>query len=328
MTMKNVWARLRDLNDNGVLESSLGAGGKLIWLDGYAGSDANPGTFDAPVKTLGAAYNLGRDGKHDVIVVKNAGNTAALCTVRVDSAFTWSKNCLHLISQSPTRPLFSPRARFAPTGSTTAFANFITMSGNDCVWDGIQLWHGFAAGVAASIALTLSSANRNRFTRCHIATMVADDGADAQSATSRCVKISGGGENFFDECTIGADTVARTQANANVEFAAGTARNVFRKCFFPMYATATSPLAVKVAAAAGADRFQLFDDCTFWNFGASSLKLATLAANIGGKIVFKNPRLFGTFGGFGTDATSQGQILIDGVASGSTVTGIGYAPNA
>jgi hypothetical protein len=325
MPVKNIWGKLRNLQDSGLLDGALSAGGKLIYLDGALGSDSADGSFDHPVKTLTAAYALARDGKHDVIVIKNSGVSAALCTVRVDAAFVWSKNCLHLMSLSPTRPMFSQRARLAPTGATTAFANFISMSGSDCVWDGIQLWHGFDTGGANAIALTLTG-SRNRFTRCHIAGMA--DTASAHDAGSRCVKFSGGGEHLFEECVIGVDTVDRDAANATIEFAGGTARNVFNNCVFPIRATATSPLLVKAAAAAASDRFQLFKNCVITNHGASSLKLCTLAASIGGFIGFVDCRTLGVFGGYGTDATSLGQIYITGPTDGSTLAGKGYAPNA
>jgi hypothetical protein len=53
-----------------------------------------------------------------------------------------------------------------------------------------------------------------------------------------------------------------------------------------------------------------------------------MAAGAGGYVVFKNPMIVGPITGFGTDATTRAQIQINGVASGSTTTGIGYAPNA
>jgi len=327
MSIDNIWYKLRALNDNGILDSLLLLGGKLIWVDYLNGDDANYGTKDAPIKTLdGSSGALARvtAGKNDIVVLKNSGGTLAQSVVRLSAAFDWNKACTHIIAQTPVGSPWSPRASIRPNLSDTAFANFFTVSARGCLFHNIGWVTEFTAGVAASIPLTVS-APYNRFSRCQIAGMI--DATSAASATSRCVKLTAG-ENLFENCVIGVDTIARSVANASVEFASGAARNHFKNCIFPIYATATSPLLVKVAAAAGADRFQLFEDCIVTNFGASSLKLCTLAANIGGKIIFTNPKLMGTFGGFGTDATSIAQILIDGVASGTTVTGIGYAPNA
>lgn len=325
MSINNIWTKIRNMQDNGFLDAALSLGGKVIWLDGYAGDDANSGAdIDHPVKTLEAAYALGRDGKHDVIVVKNAGNSAALCTVRLDAAFTWAKNCLHLISQSPTRPMFGQRARIAPTATTTAFANFLTFTGNDCVWDGIQLWHGFNTGTTSAIALTLSGANRNRFTRCHIAGMA--DAASAQNAGSRSLKITGGGENLFEECVIGIDTVTRTAANSSIELAGATTRNVFKDCIFPVHATGsgTGALFVKAAAAFAMDRYNYFLRCIFGNPGALSggvtlAAVATLAAATGGGLVFDYCSRY-LVTDWGTDATSLAQIYVNGAGTGGTAT--------
>lgn len=329
MSIDNIWNKLRDLNSDGVLDSLLYLGGKLIWVDGYNGNDTNDGTKNRPVKTIDGtkgAYARARDGKHDIIVIKSTGATAALSTVRLDAAYTQSKSNVHMVAQSPATPLFSPRARIAPTATTTAFANFFTLSGSGCYFHNIQFWHGFNTGTTSAIALTITG-DRNHFNRCHIVGM--GDAASGADAGSRCVKISDGDENFFENCVIGVDTVDRSAANASVEFASGAARNVFKGCIFPIRATATSVLLVKVAAAAGSDRFQLFDECVVWNHGTSTIAgLCTLAASMGGYLLFNKGTIVRSITGFGTDATSRGQIYITGPTDGSTVSGVGYNPNA
>lgn len=332
--MKNLWAKLRHMEDIGILDSALTAGGNIIWLDGYAGNDACPGDFDAPVKTLAAAYALGRDGKHDVIMIKNAGVSAALCTVRLDAAFTWSKNCLHMVAQSPVRQLFSQRARIAPTGATTAFANFITMSGGDCHWHGIQIWHGFNTGTTSAIALTLTG-HYNRFEYCHIAGMA--DAASAQNANSRCLKL-GASENVFENCVLGIDTIARTAANSIIQFYAnpttgfGAARNYFKDCIFPAYTTtAQTQTDILVAGANAIDRMNIFERCKFTNSRVTSYLIqtavASLVAGAGGDLLFKDCMLHGRTG-FGKDADSRGQIFIEGGTPAAATTGLAVAPTA
>lgn len=327
-SIDNIWGKLRNLNDAGLLDTLLLLGGNLIWIDGTNGSDSNYGTKEAPLKTLdgtNGAYARARDGKHDIIVIKSTGNAASECTVRLDAAFTWAKESVHLVAQTPVIPLFSPRARLAPTPTTTAFANFFTLSGNNCFFHNIQFWHGFNTGTTSAIAMTVSG-QRNLFRNCHIAGMADNESAD--NANSRCVKLTGG-ENRFEDCVIGVDTINRSAANASIEFASGTARNVFDRCIFPIHADATTPLLVKVAAAAASDRFQLFRDCVVWNHGTSTIAgLCTLAAAMGGYLAFVRPIVLRSITGFGTDATSRGQIYITGPTDGSTVSGVGYNPNA
>jgi len=68
----------------------------------------------------------------------------------------------------------------------------------------------------------VGSSKRNVFQNCQIAGM--GDGESAASAGSRSLKIgsSGSGENLFEDCVIGLDTVTRSAANASVEFAGAT----------------------------------------------------------------------------------------------------------
>ena len=76
------------------------------------------------------------------------------------------------------------------------------------------------------------------------------------------------------------------------------------------------------------DRWQLIENCKFLNFGATNAAyLATLAANSGGYLMINNPTMAG-FTGFGSNATSRGQIYINGGAPAAATTGISVAPTA
>ena len=329
--IQNIWGKLKTLNNDGMLDTLALLGGRLIWVDGATGDDNNPGYKDSPILTMKQALALATSGANDVVVIKNSGATAALSTVRMDAALDWNKPCTHIVAQSPTHSMFSPRARIVPTASTTAFASFFTLSASGCLIDGIQFWHGFTTGIASAICMNVTGAY-NRFNRCHIAGMT--DAASANSGTSASLKIVGS-ENLFEDCVIGTDTIQRTAANGNLIFASGVplgpGRNIFRRCIFPEWASTTTILQILIAAGSGSawtlDRFTEFDNCTFWNFGGQSVKLATLGATTGGTLVFKNCALFG-IAGYATNATTYGQMLITGPTDGSTVSGIGYAPNA
>lgn len=294
--------------------------GNIIYLDPFTGSDLNQGTTPTTAfLTLPAAYAVGREGKNDVIaLISNGLNTSS---ARVNAAFTWSKNALHLIGVSSGVSI-SPRARIAPTSGATAYANFFTVSGSGCLFAGIQWFHGFDTGTTSAICMTVTG-GRNLFYRCHIAGM--GDTASAQSSTSRSLKISGTGENQFVQCTIGLDTVTSNTTNAQIEFASGTPRNVFTDCIIPRMTSSAGTLFIVGAAAACMDRFQLFTRCLFINAIKSSSTAmtagVTLAASTGGMILLKDSTIVGATD-WGSDSTTFGQMYIDGGPPNTSTSGI------
>lgn len=324
----------KNLDDTNLNFQMLAAGytpGTIYYLDPVNGADLNDSeaglTPSRAFKTLLYAYNMCTAGKHDTIVLISDGQTTA--TARVDAAFTWAKDATHLIGLCPPA-IRSQRARVAPTGATTAFANFFTISADGCLFKNIQFWHGFNTGTTSAIAVTVSG-ERNVFINCHIAGMA--DAASAGSANSRCLKISGGGENEFINCALGVGTVARTAANAIVEFSGGTARNRFVGCEFDAWTTTVqTQLDFIVSAAAAIDRWQLIDRCIFFNAMNSTGYLiqtasGSIAAGQNGKLLYKDCTLMGRTQ-FGKDATTLTFMLLDGAAPTAATSGLPVAPNA
>lgn len=266
--------------------------GTIYFLDPVNGLDTNNGlTSAAAFHSLSAAYAACTAGKNDVVCLISDGTTSS--TARVDAAFTWAKNATHLIGISSGVNI-SNRSRIAPTSTTTAFANFFTVSGSGCFFRNIQWFQGFATGTTSQIAMTVTG-GRNLFLDCHIAGM--GDNESAQSAGSRSLKISGTGENQFVNCTIGVDTISRTQANASVEFAGATPRNTFTNCLFP-FQGAAGMLGVLGTGAACMDRFQLFQNCKFINNVKSSSTTMTALASVtsaspGGLLFFSQSTILG-----------------------------------
>lgn len=293
--------------------------GNVYYLDPFAGSDGNSGFYPtAAVASLAAGYALLREGKGDVLALISNGQTTA--TARLGAAFTWSKNAAHLVGIcSPVRT--SQRSRIAPVSGVTAFTNLFTLTGGDCIFQNIEWFHGFNTGTAAQICFALTTGARNFFKNCHIAGM-----GDTQSATdngSRSLVITGGGENLFQNCTLGIDTVQRTGTNATVEFKTGTARNVFENCLFPSWVGAGGAPNAIASLTGGMDRFNLFNNCQFINFGTAMTKLALIgtAGSPNGFLMFNNPFLAGVTA-FGTGQTS---MFVAGPAN-SPVPGISQNP--
>jgi len=317
--------------------------GTWYFVDPANGSDGNDGTSpESAFATLYRAHAKMTSGKNDVCVL--IGNGAASGTARlskalaqtIDSSATtgtlaWTKSACHLIGvTAPTK--VAQRARIAPpsgtyTQSTFGSGNFVTVSGQGCIFANISLFNGFSTGGTNQICWT-DSGGRNYYYNVNFGGM--GDAASAADAGSRSLKISGStGENTFVGCEIGLDTVTRSAANASVEFASGTPRNTFVDCNFPFMTSASTPLGIITSAAASMDRWQKFDRCTFINAVQSTSTtmsgLSTLAASSGGLILMKDATLVGITE-FGTDATSRGQIYVDGGAPTAGTTGIAVTP--
>ncbi len=315
---------LTNLNSNLVeLYSKLFGAGDVFYADYVNGNDSTgDGSVDKPYQSIASAYTQCVSGHNDIVAVVGDGGTTG--TQRRTAAFTWSKSATHMIGiASPV--YYSQRARIAPTTAATAYTPFFTISGNGCIFANLQFFHGFTTGTTAQINLSITG-SRNLFQNCHIAGM--GDNASAQDAGSRSIKLATGGENVFRNCVIGLDTVTRTAANASVEFASGTARNVFENCLFPFETSAATPLGYIGSAAACMDRHQIFDHCKFINaVGSTSTTmsgLGTLAASAGGVLLF--PGCFSVgITEWGTDATTRALCYVDNAFAAAT-SGIGINP--
>lgn len=305
------------------LYSRIAGTGNVFYCDAVNGSDTTgDGSSEKPFASLLNAYNACVSGHNDVVVLVGDGGTTA--TQRQTAAFTWAKNATHLVGDcSPS--LYSQRARIAPGTAATAYTPLMTISGSGCNFENIQFWHGFATGTTAQICLSITG-SRNVFKGCQIAGM--GDAASAADAGSRSIKLATGGENLFKDCSIGIDTVTRSAANASVEFASGTARNVFKDCVFPFMTSAATPLGFIGSGAACHDRHQIFENCHFLNAAGSGSTtisgLGTLAAASGGVLVFKQCMLVGITE-YGTDATTRGVCYVDNAYAAAT-SGIGINP--
>lgn len=316
--------------------------GTWYFVNPATGSDANDGKSpENPLATLYQAHNLMTAGKNDVCLLIGDGSTTG--TARLSTALAqtitpaatagtlvWSKNACHLIGETAPTGI-AARARIAPpsgvyTVTTFGSANFITVSAAGCIFANFSTFNGFSTGGAAQICWTDSGA-RNFYQAVQFGGM--GDAGSAADAGSRSVKISGGGEHTFVNCTLGLDTVTRGAANATLEFSGGTARSKFISCQFPFQTSASTPLGVIVSAAAGSDRWQLFQDCSFINnVGSTSTTMAalsTLAASMGGLHLYKNCATVGITE-FGTDATSRGQIYVDMAQPAAATGGIAVNP--
>lgn len=321
--------------------------GNYYFVDPVNGLDGNPGTSPEPgysLKTLYRAHQLCTSGNNDVVVL--IGNGAASGSARlslanaqaVDSTATagtlnWTKSATHLIGiGAPSN--YAQRARIAPpsgtyTQATFGSGNFVVVSGSGCVFQNFSLFNGFSTGGTNQICWT-DNGSRNAYFNIAFGGM--GDAASAQDTGSRSLKIGSGGsgENYFEGCTIGLDTVTRTVANASLEFAGATPRNTFVRCEFPFQTSAATVLGILGTGNGCVDRHQTFRDCVFVNnIKSTSTAMSVLAsfttASPGGLLFHKDSSLIGIteFG----DTNGLANTYIDGGTVTAATSGIAVNPS-
>lgn len=252
-------------------------GGKYIFVDPKYGVNSRSGLNPRKaVRTVNQAYAMGRDGKNDVIVLMSQGDTASSdVTTYLSANLAWAKDRLHLIGAgAPT--MQSPRARIATVSTqATAIDPLLTISGTGSVFANFQVYNGIDADVAANgVNVT---GERNYFYRVHIAGM---GNAKNDKAGGYSLKLTGGGENLFEECVIGLTTTAKgTAANSEILFASATARNIFKGCYVHTFAEAATHQFI-LAAASAMEKDQIFENCFFINPDGGGATTMTEAISI------------------------------------------------
>lgn len=323
----------------------LGIPGTTFFCAPATGNDGNDGLSpQSAFATLYKAHAAMTAGKNDVCYLIGDGSTtgtarlstalaASITSSATTGTLTWSKNACHLIGvTAPT--LISQRARIAPpsgtyTQSTFGSGNFIVVSASGCVFANFSTFNGFSTGGTNQICWTITG-SRNYHWNVQFGGM--GDSTSAADAGSRSLKIgsAGSGENTFDSCTVGLDTVTRSAANASLEFAGATPRNVFRSCLFPFQTSASTPLGIIGTGSENMDRFQMFQNCAFINNIKSTSTtmsgLSTLAASSGGLLYMDANTAMVGITEWGTDATSRGQIYVTSSAPDAAAGGIGVNP--
>lgn len=248
------------------------------------GKDGNDGLSPATsLATLTAALAKCTDGNNDVIYLLGDGTTGA--TARLDSNLAWNLDATHLIGvTAPTR--VAQRARIAPT-SGVDFTNLVTVTGDGCMFLNFSTYHGYETS-EAQICWT-DQGERNYYGNVQFGGFGGILGADHTGSRALVVGAAGTGrgEHTFENCVIGLDTRTRGVANAALEFVGGSPRNTFRNCTFPSHLDASTALAVMIGTG-GIDRWVLFDNCSFLNFGSVMTQVFSAGASAGGNVLLQN----------------------------------------
>ena len=228
---------------------NLGGGmmtqGNIWFVKPYSGSDSNSGTTpDTAFKTLPYALSQATANQNDTIYMFQESNTASKTTDYQSLNLNWNKDGVHLIGVGAASNLyFGQRARIGALSTATSFANLFTLSANNCIVSGIEIFQG-AGGTTLSAAQTglTVSGMRNAILNCQIAG-IGDTTLDYAGSNSLTVS---GAENYFGSCAIGLDTVIR--ATSITETIISGTRNIFDKCIINSYTSGTTFKAINFAA--------------------------------------------------------------------------------
>lgn len=319
--------------------------GNYYFVDPARGSDGNRGTSPrSAFATLYKAHSAATAGNNDVVyLIANgaASGSARLSTAlaqSVDSTATtgtlnWTKAATHLIGIAPPSLTGGNRARIAPpagtyTQATFGSGNFVVVSATGCYFANCGLFNGFSTGGTNQICWT-DSGGDNYYDGVRFGGIA--DAASAADTGARSLKITGAtGENTFNNCVFGVDTVTRSVANASIEFAAATPRNTFIGCILPFQTSNAGVLGILGTGANCMDRMQIFERCSFVNnIKSTSTQMTVLAsltnASPGGLIEFKNCTMIGItkFG----DTNGLANSYIDGGAPSAATSGIAVNPS-
>ncbi len=273
---------------NSYLGANFLTQGKQFYVRPNTGSDGATGRSPRrALASLTKALSLMRANQNDVCWFFAEGNSASLTTDRPTANLDWNKDLCHLIGVNAAGPI-GQRSRIAWPSAFDDAENLFTLSANGCLIQNIHMFSG-VAGTNPTGCMALTG-ERNRIQNCHLAG-IGNDANDIADAYS--VFLNGGGENIFEDCTIGLDTIARgTAANSGLRVDGGATRNEFRNCrFIAQLEHATNHVHVKLEDATAIDRYLLFRECLFYYMSANYA--------VGGTGVMQIPAL------------TQGYVIID-----------------
>lgn len=308
---------IEQINDNFARLFAFVTPGNIIYCNpGATGTSPQDGSEDKPYTSLVQAYSTSRNGMNDIVFLVGDGATGA--TARITSTLTLDRNAAHLFGIASASN--NTRARISTLSGATAFAQFVTVTGTGCLFSNFSVFNDNA--IAAQITWT-DQGGRNSYQGVQFQGM--GDATSAANADSRIVKLGGSGasgENLFVDCVFGVDTIARSAANASIEFAGSSKRNVFRRPVFVARCSASTPLFLTSSGTNPLETYQRLEEPLFINqqangSGTTLAAAATLAAAGNGNVILIRPSRFNVTD-WGTNATSNGQIYVDGPATGAT----------
>lgn len=265
----------------------LPAVGNVYYVDAGSGSDSADGrSIDRPKLTVASAYASMTADQDDVLVIMGSNATGRTAE---SAAITWAKRRTHVIGNGPRR-MMTPRNGMATNYSGGSTTPLLTVSANNCSFTNLSISDFNDNDVLVEVTGEYNTFNNVHFQGIGHATPASEAGA-------RSLLLTTAGENEFNNCVIGIDTVTRAAANASLELTGSCPRNIFRGCLFPVYTSSADALWVKADTGNAFERFLIFEDCLFTNASLGSSTVMTigmdLSATGNGQVYMRNSRWYG-----------------------------------
>lgn len=309
---------------NGILPSTQG---KVIHVKPYSGSDDDNGTSpDKAVKTLVKALALATADKNDIVLLYSESNTAGSTTDYQSSTLDWNKDHVHLIGVNGG-PFLGHRSRVALISTYTTASNLFTLSADGCIIANIEFFAGVAS--ANPTGCMKVTGMRNRIENCQISG-IGHASMDIAGAYSLQLSGSGASENYFKNCFIGLDTIARGSA-ANYEIhVTGTtssrvARTIFDDCVIAGLCESAGNYVFLSCDSGCMDRFIIFRNCIFTNPGTSvgggvAMTYAMTVTSANGKVILHNTSITGAADVANDPGTIVSNAPVVGAATDLSIT--------
>jgi len=262
--------------------------GDIFYVDPSVGATII-GAKNDPDSPYGTVYEAQADmaaDNDDVIVIIGTSSTGRTAETQV---IDWNKRRTHLIGNGPLRQI-NPRNGIGANYSGGSTTPVFKISATNCSFTNISI-----ASFNDNDVLVEITAGNNTFNYVHFQGIA--HATPAGETGARSLLITGAGENEFNHCTIGIDTVTRSAANASLEITGSSARNIFRNCIFPAFVSDAGNVWVKADTGNCNERFLLFENCLFTNATKGSSTAMTvgmdLSATGNGQIYIIGSRWFG-----------------------------------
>lgn len=249
-----------------------------------------------------------KDGRNDVLIVAPGSHA-------ITAALTWDKSYTHIIGAGAPVQI-NQRQRITNTGAAVSPA--FTLSGSGCIIKNIMIDQQGSHATTAAVCGKITGARNylENVTFRHIGALAVVD-----NSCRALVINSSNGENYFNKCTIGADTVdGVTATNYVLEFngAVETARNIFDDCIFFGNGSANSAFILATTTSA-LSSFQIFKRCKFLNNDNGSMDAMTqgfnLSADNGGLFIFEDCLVYGAST---LETTNTGKIQVRNAYAAAT----------
>jgi hypothetical protein len=303
-------------DDSGNIYVSDGPGNSW-YVNETTGSDTTgDGSISAKFATLGAAKDVATANNGDTVYFEGK--------IHLSATLAWDKAGVSLIGL--TAPSDNSRAQITVAAGVTqtqvtALHPLVNVTAQGCTFKNFGAFYGFNGTLNPPVASVAWAEAGGRNYYSNVQFLGGGDALMAILAGMRSITIAGEGENRFDDCTFGLDTVARlTAANATLEFLAGTGRNTFNRPIFQMLSTLSTNVHIK-ALTKTMDRYALFNDPVFINAvestGTAIDQVASAAVDTGGAIILNRPCSLGA-----TALATAGPVYIVGSSPVATTSGI------